>query len=229
MGRLEAFGVCTGLLCLASAAAVDAAPRGAYFGPGGSAPRAPEIMVYFSHSVGAGAGGGSMRPTFGLRVQQIRQAANNGDPEQGDGMQHRELLNWQMEARSNMHFSQSRVKLGNKLTYDFASSRFGAPSRSLMQIGTPSLRNGFAKPAQATQLAARNPAGGFSGLNPGSRNHDEHDAGRDNSGMRDIAAAAIAALTPSRFTAAQRQTAQHQRGITAIAAAQRMQTATTLR
>jgi len=213
-------------MCLVAAAA-DAAPRAVSFGPGGSAPRAPEIMLYFSHSVGGGAGGGSMRPTFGLRVQQVRQAANNGDPDQGDGMQHRELLNWQMEARSNMHFSQSRVKLGNKLTYDFASSRFGSPTRSVMQIGTPTLRNGFANPAQSRQFAARNPAGGFSGISSGASSQD---SSRDNSSMRDVAAAAIAALAPSRFTAAQRQTAQRQGGgLTAVAAAQRLQNATALR
>lgn len=226
MGRLEASGVCTGLICLVAATAVDAAPRGAYFGPGGNAPRAPEIMVYFSHSVGAGATGGSMRPTFGLRVQQVRQAANNGDPEQGDGMQHRELFNWQMEARSNMHFSQSRVKLGNKLTYDFASSRFGSPSRSVMQIGTPTLRNGFANPPQLKQFAARSPAGGFGTVSSAAG----RDSGHDNSAMREVATAAIAALAPSRFTAAQRQMAPRQGGgLTAVAAAQRLQSATALR
>jgi len=213
MGRLEAFAVCMGLMSLASAAVVDAAPRPAYFGPGGSAPHSTEIMLYFSHSVGAGAGG-PMRPTFGLRVQQIHQAANNGDPEQGEGMQHREILNWQMEAGSNMRLSQSQVKLGNRLTYDFASSRFGSPARSVMQIGTASLRNGFANPVQLKQVVARNPAGGFS---------SGHDSSRDNSAMREIAASAIAALAPTRLTAAQRQTAQRRGGITAIAAAQRMQ------
>ena len=47
--------------------------------------------------------------------------------------------------------------------------------------------------------------------------------------LRDIAAAAIAALTPSRFTDTQRQSAQRQRGITAIASAQRLQSTTALR
>jgi len=164
-----------------------------------------------------------MRPTFGLRVQQIRQAPNNGDPEQGDGMQHRELLNWQMEARSNMHLSQSQVKLGNRLTYDFASSRFGGPTRSVMPIGTPSLRNGLANPVQPKQFASHNPAGGLSSAAAG------HDSSRENSGMREIAASAIAALAPARFTAAERRMAQRQGGITAIAAAQRMQGAAGLR
>ncbi len=140
---------------------VNAAPRAPYFGPGGAAPRSPEIMLYFSHAVGGGAGGGSMRPNFGLRVQQIRQGANNGDPEQGESMQRRELLSWQMDAHSNLHLSQSRLKLGNRLTYDFASSRFGSPTRSVMQIGTPTLRNDATNLAQPRSFASRNPAEGW--------------------------------------------------------------------
>jgi hypothetical protein len=92
-----------------------------------------------------------------------------------------------------------------------------------MQIGTPSLRNGFANPVQSRQFAVRNPAGGFSSATAG------HDSSRENSGMREIAASAIAALAPTRFTASQRQTAQRQGGITAIAAAQRMQGPAALR
>jgi len=41
--------------------------------------------------------------------------------------------------------------------------------------------------------------------------------------MREIAVAAMAALSPARFTSAQRQTAQRQGGIAGVAAAQRMQ------
>jgi hypothetical protein len=225
VGRSEAWGVCTGLLCLAAAAAVGAAPRGAYFGPGGTAPRAPEIMVYFSHSVGGGAGaGGPMRPTFGLRVQQVHQAANSGDPEQGESMQHRELINWQFDGHSNLRLSQSRVKLGNRLTYDFASSRFGSPSRSIMKIDASALRAGVANPVGARPFAAPDPTRGST---IGSRRESSRDNSnmRNNSNMHEIAAAAIAALAPARFTTAQRQVAQRQGGITAIAAAQRMQAA----
>ena len=50
-----------------------------------------------------------------------------------------------------------------------------------------------------------------------------HDSGRDNSSMRELAVAAMAALSPARFTSAQRQTAQRQGGIAGVAAAQRMQ------
>ena len=220
MGKLEALGVCTGLLGLAAAATVDAATRGAYFAPGRGAPRAPEVMLYFSHSVGGGAGAeGSMRPTFGLRLQQVHQAANTGDPEQGESMQHRELINWQLDGHSNLRLSQSRVKLGNRLTYDFASSRFGSPSRTVMQIGTPSLRAGVTNPVGARPFAAPDPTRGLAGISSG------RESNRDNASMHEIAAAAVAALAPTRFTAAQRQVAQRRSGITAVAAAQRTQSA----
>jgi hypothetical protein len=220
VGKSEAFGFCTGLLCLAAAVTVDAAPRGPYFGPGGVAPRSPEIMLYFSHAVGGGAGGGSLRPNFGLRVQQVRQGANNGDPEQGDSMQRRELLNWQMDAHSNLHLSQSRLQLGNRLTYDFASSRFGSPTRSVLQIGTPTLRNGPGNPVQPRSFTSRNPAGGLPGVNSASVGRDSN---RDNSSMRELAAAAVAAMAPARFTSVQRQTARRQGGLLGVAAAQRAQ------
>jgi hypothetical protein len=215
VGTLAALGATSGLLWIAAAVAVDAAPRGGFFAPG-LAPRSPEIMLYFSHSIGggAGAGGGSMRPTFGLRVQQVRQAANTGDPESGDSMQHRELVNWQMEAHSNLRLSDLRVKLGNRVTYDVTNRRFGSPSSlSAMQIGVPTLRNSALSLSQPKPLFARSSA-----PTPAS-----HDSGRDNSNMREIAAAAMAALSPARFTSAQRQTAQHQGGIAGVVAAQRMQ------
>jgi hypothetical protein len=214
VGRLAAFGVTSGLFWIAASVAADAAPRAGFFAPG-LAPRSPEIMLYFSHSIGGGAGvgGGSMRPTFGLRVQQVRQAANTGDPEAGDSMQHRELVNWQMEAHSNLHLSDLRVKLGNRVTYDVTNQRFGSPSsRSAMQIGVPTLRNSPLS-LQPKPLFARSSA-----PTPAT-----HDSGRDNSNMREIAVAAMAALSPARFTSAQRLTAQRQGGIAGAVATQRMQ------
>jgi hypothetical protein len=183
-------------------------------------------MLYFSHAVGGGAGGGSMRPNFGLRVQQIRQGANNGDPEQGESMQRRELLSWQMDAHSNLYLSQSRLKLGNRLTYDFANSRFGSPTRSVMQVGTPTLRNDATNLAQPRSFASRNPAGGLSGVNASAVVHDSN---RDNSSMRELATAAVAAMAPARFTSVQRQTAQRQGGLLGVVAAQRAQGASALR
>lgn len=217
MGRSGAFGVCTGLFCAVAAMAADAAP----FSPG-LAPRSPEIMLYFSHSIGAGAGGGGggpMRPTFGLRVQQIRQGPNTGDPaEAGDAMQHRDLVNWQMEAHSNLHLSDLRVKLGNKVTYDVTNRRFGSPSeRSAMQIGIPSLRNGTPSTAQPRPLFASN-SPGFLRSPPAS-----HESNRDNSNIHEMAAAAMAALSPSHFTSTQRPTTQRQGGIAGVVTAQRMQ------
>jgi hypothetical protein len=175
-------------------------------------------MLYFNHSIGAGAGSGSMRPTFGLRVQQVRQGSNSADPEAGDSMQHRELVNWQMEAHSNLHISDLRVKLGNRVTYDVTHHQFGSPaSRSAMQIGIPTLRNEPLNPAPSRPLFGRSSVATLSST-PAS-----HYSNRDSSNFRELAVAAMAALSPARFTFAQRQVAQRQGGIAGAVAAQRMQ------
>jgi hypothetical protein len=198
-------------------------------------------MVYFSHSVGAGAGTGSMRPTFGLRVQQVQQVNNTGDPEQSDPMRHRELINWQMDGRSNLHLSNMRVKLGNKLTYDFSSQRFGAPGRGAIQLGTPSMRNGTPSFATSRSFAGRSPETGRTPadrmgvalaareLNAGSVR--DANSGRDTSNFREIAVAAMSAIGPARITVAQRQVAQRQAGggLSGVIAAQRLHNATALR
>ncbi len=148
MGRLATFGMTAGLVFTAAAAGAHAGPRSGFFGPG-AAPQSPEVMLYFSHSIGAG---GQPRPTFGLRVQQVRQASNSGDPESGDVMHHRELINWQMEAHSNFRPADLRVKLGHRLTYDFTNRRFGSPAvRSTIQLG-PTFRNAIA-PARLNAVA----------------------------------------------------------------------------
>jgi hypothetical protein len=194
VGKLATLGVCTGLICLAAATRTDATPRGRFLAPGG-APHAPEIMLYFSHSVGGGAGAGTVRPTFGLRVQQVHQAANSGDPEQGSPMQHRELINWQMEGRPGLRLSDMRVKLGGRLTYDLSTRRFGAPSsRPAIPLGTASLRNSTPNFAPPSAISARPPA--------------PRETNKDNSNMREIAVAAVAALAPARFTPVQRQMTQ---------------------
>ena len=212
MGRLATFGSYSGLLSVVAAVAADAGPRPGYFAPG-VAPRSPEIMLYVSHSIGAGAGGGPARPTFGLRVQQVRQAANSGDPEAGESMQHHELVNWQMEAHSNLHISDLRVRLGNRVTYDLTAHRFGSPStQSAMQIGIPTLRNAPLSP-QPGPVQARG-----STAKPAS-----HNSNGDNANVREIAVAAMAAIAPAHFTFSQRQMAQRQGGIAGAVAAQRMQ------
>ena len=220
MGRSGVFGISSGLLWIAAAVAVNAAPRAGYSAPG-VAPRAPEIMLYFNHAIGAGAGGGSMRPTFGLRVQQVRQAANSGDPDSGESMQHRELINWQMEARSNLHISDLRVKLGNRVTYDVTHRQFGSPSsRSAMQIGIPTLRNASLNPVPSQTLFGR---GSVASLSSTPRDSNRDGSNRDNSNFRELAVAAMAALSPARFTSAERQIAQRQGGIAGAVTAQRMQ------
>jgi hypothetical protein len=216
MGRAATFGVTAGVLCVvaAAAAAAEAAPRANFFEPG-LAPRSPEVMLYFNHSLGAGAGG-SMRPTFGLRVQQVRQAANTGDPEAGDSMQHRDLFNWQMEAHSNLRISDLRVKLGDRLTYDVTNRRFGSPaSHTAMAIGVPTLRNAPINPSQSRPVFAHNSAA--------SHESGGHDPSGEGSGIKDLAVAAMSALAPSRFTSVQRQIAQHQGGIAGVVAAQRIE------
>jgi hypothetical protein len=199
VARTAAYGVTSGLICMAAVMAVNAAPRGAYF-YSGSAPRSPQVMLYISHSIGAGAVG---RPTFGLKVDQLRQGGNTGDPEGGDVMQHRGLINWQMEAHSNMHISDLRVQLGDRVTYDLTHRAFGSPAtRSTMQIGVPSLRNAaLDSPQQRTNVAHTSAS---------SSNAAQRDVLRDNSSIRELASAAVAALAPARFTAAQRQMVQRQ-------------------
>jgi hypothetical protein len=134
-----------GMACIACIAC--AAPRAGFFGPG-VVPQAPEVMLYFSHAIGGGPlAGGASHPTFGLRLQQVRQGANNADPESGDAMHRRELLNWQMEARPDFHLGDMRVQLGRRVTYDITNARFGSPRHlPAMHIGMPSFRNGLPPP-----------------------------------------------------------------------------------
>jgi len=139
VGRLAPYGVSSALAWIAAAATVSAAPPGP-----GPAPRSPQVMLYFSHFVGGGAGG---RPTFGLKVDQVRQASNLGDPEAGDAWQHRELINWQLQAHSNLRITDLRVRLGNRVTYDLTNRAFGSPAtHRTVQIGVPGLRNASAGP-----------------------------------------------------------------------------------
>jgi hypothetical protein len=213
--RTATFGVTSGLIWIAAVLAVSAGPRTGYFAQG-SAPRSPEVMLYFSHSVGAG---GAARPTFGLKVDQLRQGANSGDPLGGDVMQRRELVNWQMEAHSNMHISDLRVRLGHRVTYDLTNRAFGSPeTRSTLQIGVPSMRASPPGASQPKPLSVQASALGSSST-PSSSSlqrepfRDNSALRVDNSALREIANAAMAALSPPRFTSAQRQMVPRQ-GIT---------------
>lgn len=99
-------------------------------------------MLYFSRSIGGGSlAAGTSHPTFGLRLQQVRQGSNSGAPDSGDVMHRRELLNWQMEARPDFHLGDMRVQLGHRLTYDITNARFGSPRRSTIRLDIPSLRD----------------------------------------------------------------------------------------
>ena len=183
-----------------------------------------------------------MRPTFGLRVQQVQQVNNTGDPEQSDPMRHRELINWQLDGRSNLQLSNMRVKLGNKLTYDFSNQRFGAPGRGAIQIGTPSMRNGTPSFATSRSFAGGSPS--ETGRTPADRmgvalaarelnagSARDPNSGRDTSNFREIAVAAMSAIGPARITIPQRQVTHRQAGggVTGIIAAQRLQNSTALR
>jgi hypothetical protein len=208
----------TAVVWTAAAVCADAAPHTGFFAPG-AAPRSPEVMLYVSHSIGSGSGGA--RPTFGLRVQQVRQGSNSGDPQSGDPMQHRELLNWQMEARSDLHIADMRVKLGNRVTYDVSNRRFGSPSRSVMQLGNPTLRTDPVSPAQPHALFAHSSAS-----QPNSTTNSTsmaREAAPQNATMHDIAAAAMAALASARSTSQQRQFLQRQGGIAVGTSSQRQQ------
>src|SRR5579871_435479 len=83
------------------------------------APRAPQLMLYISRPIGGGAGGLALTPTFGLRLSQIRQAPNLGDPEAGAAFQHRELLDWAIRGRSDV-----QLALGRRVTWDFTRQAF---------------------------------------------------------------------------------------------------------
>ncbi len=209
--------------------------------PAGLAPRAPQVMLYFTHNLGGGAGSVFGKPTFGLRVQQIRQAGNSGDPEaMNDPMSHRELLDWQLQGRSNL-----RVSLGHRLSYDLTNRSFGKPpERSpITAFAGSRLRNG-ASGAGGLSAVTGNAALGNPGMNAGMRNGGmavlgnaslrdsfnradsrlaafpvsafREQGGRDSASLQ-LAAAAVAALNPARFTAPARLPAPHA-GIAALRA-----------
>lgn len=206
-----------------SAVSANAAPPA----PGGLAPRAPQVMLYFSHNLGGGPSSAFGKPTFGLRVQQIRQAGNSGDPEaMNDPMSHREIMDWQLQGRSNL-----RVSLGHRLSYDLTNRTFGKPSdrRPIMALASSRAapvgaagRLGSAAGNAAMASAAMRPGamgsawmGGLATGNGSLRdsfnrpdprmaafpsNAFREQGMRDSGSLHEIAAAAVAALNPARFT-----------------------------
>ena len=201
------FQLACGLLGVASAAtAIAGSPPMAP----GLAPRAPQVMLYVSHNIGGGSGGFS-KPTFGLRVRQVRQASNNGDPEAtGEAFSHRDLLDWQMEAHHDL-----RVVLGHRVTYDVTHRAFGAPGhRSSLAVTAPGIRNAAATSVDKALAARATGAAGSQRLNPGQEGFEGSDSrmaafprsafrnsSPGDSVFREIATAAVSTLNPNRVTA----------------------------
>jgi hypothetical protein len=169
-----------GLFVAALDVAAEAEPRADFF-TARSAPRAPEVMIYFSHPLGPVTGTTGLQPTFGLRLQQVQEAGDSGDPAAtSDSMRRQQWLSWQANMRSGFHVSTMQLKLGSRLTYDLTSQRFGTPKPG-MQLAYPS-RSGNTLP----------------NLTPPRRETNGNDAN-----LRAIAAAATKGVTLGKFVPAQ--------------------------
>jgi hypothetical protein len=149
-----------------------------------------------------------MRPSFGLRVQQVRQGGNSGDPDAGDPMQRRQWLNLQMDTRSNFGVSNMRLKFGNRVTYDLTNRRFGSPaSRASIPVERPSIRNpqpGLQPPRATSARSIESalldaPGEALSARFPGARE-----------GIQRNSTDATSAVAPTRFTPEQRRVARRQ-------------------
>jgi len=124
--RRAGFRLSGGVAFIAAMAGVAVAPAAIAGPPTGPtpAPRTHGFMLYLSQPIGGG-GGGSMRPKFGFRIEQIRMAGNSGAPDAGDPMQHRALVGWQMDGFHGIHASDLKVELGSRMTYDLTHGAFG--------------------------------------------------------------------------------------------------------
>jgi hypothetical protein len=121
------------IAAMAGAAVAPAAMAGPPTGPTPT-PRTHGFMLYLSQPIGSG-GGGSMRPKFGFRIEQIHMAGNSGAPDAGDPMQHRALVGWQMDGFHGIHASDMKVELGSHMTYDVTRGAFGM-SRTYAAFGS---------------------------------------------------------------------------------------------
>lgn len=112
-------------------------------------------MLYFSRPIGGGAGP-SLHPTFGLKLAQVRLMPSSGDPQAtNEPMQHRELINWQLGARSFMHLADMRLQFGRRLTWDVSRGSFGRPSQPSIAIAPMALRASLASaPPRPQQIAS---------------------------------------------------------------------------
>jgi len=139
------------IAAMAGAAVAPAALAGPPTGPTPS-PHTHGFMLYLSQPIGGG-GGGSMRPKFGFRIEQIHMAGNSGAPDAGDPMQHRALVGWQMDGFHGIHASDMRVELGSHMTYDVTRGAFGM-SRTYSAFGP--------RPAATNRTDAATPSKPFS-------------------------------------------------------------------
>ncbi len=184
--------VFAGVLCLATTVAVAGPPPAA----GPSAPHRPGFMLYLSSAMGGG--GGVMKPTFGLRVEQVHMTNNSGSPDAPDPVQHRELLNWAMHGPSDV-----RVEFGQRATWNVTRGEFGgvrAMNRAAMA---------FAFHGAAARTASQSESRPFALA--ASSSAVSRDAYREPSTVRDIAASAVATFKSARLNPLQRHTAANER------------------
>jgi hypothetical protein len=176
---------------LAVAPAVLAAPLE---GPS-IAPRTHGFMLYLSQPIGAG--GASLHPKFGFRIEQVRMTGNSGAPDAGDPMQHRALVGWQMDGFHGIHPSDMKLEFGGHMTYDVTHKAFGIQwSRA-----APAFR-----PAGATRADGRAESKPFAPhlLEPAPETREPFRQTHESASMvHEIAAAAIGTLKLTRPVAAQ--------------------------
>jgi hypothetical protein len=142
MQRRTGFRLSGGVAFIAAMAGAAVAPAAMAAPPTGPtpSPRTHGFMLYLSQPIGGG-GGGSMRPKFGFRIEQIRMAGNSGAPDAGDPMQHRALVGWQMDGFHGIHASDMKVELGGRMTYDVTHSAFGMSRTYAASVSRPAATN----------------------------------------------------------------------------------------
>jgi hypothetical protein len=141
MQRRTGFRLSGGVAFIAAMAGAAVAPAAIAAPPTGPtpSPRTHGFMLYLSQPIGGG--GGSMRPKFGFRIEQIRMAGNSGAPDAGDPMQHRALVGWQMDGFHGVHASDMKVELGSHMTYDVTRGAFGMSRTSAASGSRPAATN----------------------------------------------------------------------------------------
>jgi hypothetical protein len=204
MQRRTGFRLTGGVVFIAAMAAAAVAPAALAGPPSGPtpAPRTHGFMLYLSQPIG---GGGSMRPKFGFRIEQIRMAGNSGAPDAGDPMQHRALVGWQMDGFHGIHASDMKVELGSHMTYDVTHGAFGM-SRTFAASGSrPAAINRTETATASRPFSPRLFEAGPPAREPFRQSNESASIARD------IAAAAIGtfklarpAPTPQRIGAVQR-------------------------